>query len=66
MGCLSTFEFPDPYQVEVDRTQKEAQVTREFVASQATRLTAKGQKLESHVTDNDSAKFATSKGVIQR
>ena len=44
---------------------KEAQRTRDFVASTAKRKNRKGQELKSNVTDNDSAKMATSKGVIQ-
>jgi len=45
--------------------RKEAQATRDFVARQAQRRNRKGQELKSNVTDNDSAKMATSKGVIQ-
>ena len=41
------------------------QKTREFVASRPKKLNAKGKEHKSNVTDNDSAKMATSKGVIQ-
>ena len=53
----------------IDELQREAQTTRDFVATrEATRqkrLNRKGQKLKTNVTDPDSAKMATSKGVIQ-
>lgn len=45
--------------------RKEAQATRDFVARSAPRRNRKGQELKANVTDNDSAKMATSKGVIQ-
>ncbi len=45
--------------------QREAQATREFIARAPKRLNAKGQELKSNLTDPDSAKMATSKGVIQ-
>jgi hypothetical protein len=38
---------------------------REFVASTQPKRNAKGVELKSNATDNDSAKMATSKGVIQ-
>ena len=38
---------------------------REFVAKRSPKRNAKGQELKSNATDNDSAKMATSKGVIQ-
>ena len=38
---------------------------REFLAREQPRRNAKGQELKSNVTDNDSAKMATGKGVIQ-
>ena len=52
-------------QARVDALRKEAQRTRQFVASTAPRLNRKGQELKTNVTDPDSAKMATSKGVIQ-
>jgi phosphohistidine swiveling domain-containing protein len=45
--------------------QSEAQATREFIARHPRRLNAKGSELKTNVTDPDSAKMATSKGVIQ-
>jgi len=49
----------------VEALQREAQRTREFLARSSPRLNAKGQELKTNVTDPDSAKMATSKGVIQ-
>ena len=49
----------------VDELRREAQATREFVARAPKRLNRKGTELKSNVTDLDSAKMATSKGVIQ-
>jgi hypothetical protein len=56
-------------QTQLDRIRKEAQAMREFVAlivvkGQPKRNT-KGIELKSNVTDNQSAKMATSNGVIQ-
>src|SRR5512133_3132224 len=48
-----------------DDLHREAQAMREFLAREQPRRNAKGQELKSNVTDNDSAKMATSKGVIQ-
>jgi hypothetical protein len=52
-------------QLRIDDLQREAQAMREFLAREQPRRNAKGQELKSNVTDNDSAKMATSKGVIQ-
>ncbi len=52
-------------QVQRDKLQREAQRMREFVASTEPKRNAKGVELKSNATDNDSAKMATSKGVIQ-
>ena len=52
-------------QQRIEALQKEAQVTRDFLAREQQRRNRKGQELKSNVTDNDSAKMATSKGVIQ-
>jgi transposase len=52
-------------QARIDALRQEAARTREFVASNAPRLNRKGQELKNNVTDPDSAKMATSKGVIQ-
>ena len=49
----------------IDALHKEAQATRDFVARSAKRLNHKGQELKTNVTDPDSAKMATAKGVIQ-
>jgi transposase len=49
----------------IEALHKEAQATREFLAREPQRRNRKGQELKSNVTDNDSAKMATSKGVIQ-
>jgi IS5 family transposase len=45
--------------------RKEAARTREFLASSAQRKNRKGEELKTNVTDPESAKMATSKGVIQ-
>lgn len=52
-------------QARIDSLRKEAARTREFLASNARRTNRKGQELKTNVTDPDSAKMATSKGVIQ-
>ncbi len=49
----------------VKRLQHEAARTREFLATHAERKSDKGKIRKSNVTDNDSAKMATAKGVIQ-
>ena len=49
----------------IEELQREAKATRDFIARAPRRLNAKGQELKSNVTDPDSAKMATSKGVIQ-
>jgi transposase len=52
-------------QARIDDLRKEAARTRAFVADNAKRLNAKGHELKSNITDPDSAKMATNKGVIQ-
>jgi transposase len=52
-------------QARIDELKREAQTTREFIASHPKRLNRKGGELKTNVTDPDSAKMATSKGVIQ-
>ncbi|MEO7885839.1 MAG: IS1182 family transposase [Polaromonas sp.] len=52
-------------QARIDALRREAARTREFVASNQRRLNRKGQELKTNVTDPDSAKMATSKGVLQ-
>lgn len=49
----------------VERLQAEARRIREFLATHEERRSGKGAIRKSNVTDNDSAKMATSKGVIQ-
>jgi hypothetical protein len=59
-------EAPEPKrQARIDALRKEAARTRKFVASNPKRLNRKGQELKTNVTDPESAKMATSKGVIQ-
>jgi transposase len=48
-----------------ERLQNEARRIRQFLATHAERRSEKGAMRKSNVTDNDSAKMATSKGVIQ-
>jgi hypothetical protein len=52
-------------QARIEALRKEAARTREFLASSTKRQNRKGQELKTNVTDPDSAKMATSKGVIQ-
>jgi transposase len=52
-------------QERIDALRREAQATREFLAGAQPRRNKRGQELKSNVTDNDSAKIATGKGVIQ-
>ncbi len=47
------------------RLQSEAKRIREFLATHTERRSEKGALRKSNLTDNDSAKMATSKGVIQ-
>ena len=49
----------------IDELKREAQATRHFIATNDKRLNRKGQELKTNLTDPDSAKMATSKGVIQ-
>jgi transposase len=49
----------------IERLQTEAKRIREFLATHAERRSEKGAVRKSNLTDNDSAKMATSKGVIQ-
>ena len=52
-------------QARIDELRREAQATRDFVAAREPRLSERGQELKSNLTDPDSAKMATGKGVIQ-
>jgi len=49
----------------IERLRGEARRLREFLATHTERRSDKGAIRKSNVTDNDSAKMATSKGVIQ-
>lgn len=49
----------------IERLQYEAKHIRDFVAGHDERRSEKGALRKSNVTDNDSAKMATAKGVIQ-
>jgi transposase len=52
-------------QAQLQALRKEAARTREFLASSPPRQNRKGQELKTNVTDPQSAKMATNKGVIQ-
>jgi transposase len=52
-------------QTRIDEFKREARKTREFIASRPKRVNRKGAELKANVTDPDSAKMATGKGVIQ-
>lgn len=52
-------------QAQVDALRKEAARTREFLATTPKRVGSKGKELKSNITDPQSAKMATSKGVMQ-
>jgi transposase len=52
-------------QARVQALRQEAARTREFLASQPKRMNGKGRELKTNVTDPESAKMATSKGVMQ-
>lgn len=52
-------------QARIEALRKEAARTREFVATTPKRLNGKGQELKSNMTDPESAKMPTNKGVIQ-
>ena len=58
-------ELDTQRQRRVDELRREAQATRDFLARSSPRRNRKGQELKTNVTDPDSAKMATSKGVIQ-
>lgn len=52
-------------QARVDALRQEAARTRAFLTQNPKRLNPKGHELKSNITDPDSAKMATNKGVIQ-
>lgn len=49
----------------IDELRREAQATRDFIATHPKRVNRKGGELKTNVTDPESAKMATGKGVIQ-
>ena len=53
------------HQQRIEKLQNEAKRIRDFLSTHAERKSAKGSIRKSNVTDNDSAKMATAKGVIQ-
>ena len=58
-------EDPARERARIERLRAEARRIREFLAGNEERRSDKGAIRKSNVTDNDSAKMATSKGVIQ-
>lgn len=62
-GCDQTLDARRQERIETLR--KEAQTTRDFLAHANKKHNRKGQELKTNITDPDSAKMATSKGVIQ-
>lgn len=56
---------PEHNKQRIERLKKEAQRIRVFLERNAERCSDKGALRKSNVTDRDSAKMATSKGVIQ-
>jgi hypothetical protein len=68
-GCRDETGIDEPHgesnQQRIEELRSEARRIRQFVASHAERRSGKGAVRKSNVTDNDSAKMATSKGVIQ-
>jgi transposase len=56
---------PSRDEARIERLQAEAKRIREFLATHEERRSPQGMLRKSNVTDNDSAKMATSKGVIQ-
>lgn len=67
-GSEQTQALDPKRQARIEALRKEAARTREFLASNPKRYGSKGSKgkeLKSNVTDSESAKMATSKGVMQ-
>ena len=62
-GCDEALE--PKRQAQLEALRKEAARTREFLASSPPRQNRKGQELKTNITDPQSAKMATNKGVIQ-
>jgi len=55
----------DQREQRIDELRREAQTTRDFLSTHSPRRNRKGHERKTNVTDPDSAKMATSKGVIQ-
>lgn len=64
-GSDSPLALDAKRQARIEELHREAQATRDFVARSQPRLSERGQELKSNITDPDSAKMATGKGVIQ-
>jgi transposase len=64
-GLEQTQALEPKRQAQMDALRKEAARTREFLATTPKRMGSKGKELKSNVTDPESAKMATSKGVMQ-
>ena len=64
-GSTQEANVDEQRQARIDALHREAQATRDFVARAPKRTNRKSQELKSNLTDPDSAKMATSKGVIQ-
>ena len=58
-------DAPVQMQRETDALRAQAQRSREFLAQTPKRTNGQGKELKTNVTDPDSAKMATSKGVIK-
>lgn len=63
--CAEVDEDETANAARIERLRTEAKRIRHFLASHAERRSGKGAIRKSNVTDNDSAKMATAKGVIQ-
>ena len=64
-GLEQTQVLEPKRQTQMDALRKEAARTREFLSTTPKRIGSKGKELKSNVTDPQSAKMATSKGVMQ-
>ena len=64
-GLEQTQALEPKRQARIEALRKEAARTREFLATTPKRSGSKGKELKSNVTDPQSAKMATSKGVMQ-
>lgn len=64
-AAKATLDDQTKERARIERLQAEAGRIREFLATHEERRSEKGTIRKSNLTDNDSAKMATSKGVIQ-